>query len=454
MSVSSPLPQSPRRTVWRRLTAATRLRAPLYKGGIFPFRTGEAFAPAKEGATARVEMESAKNRPAARVGFLFNHEAVHQVAHCATIAYALSRDFPNIEVLLFVSSDEQRAELERIASLYPGERARIVDIDCGVFYKVADALFGKFAPIKKVAVLRANLKRFAKLDALVTPEKTSAMIKHRFGLKNLKMIYARHGAGDRSLSFNQDNAKFDFLLLPGEKFRKRLDEAGHLNGRRHKIVGYPKFDIVQDPLKPSVKKKFFDNGRKTVLYNPHFDSRLSSWYRFGDEVFEYFYQSKDYNLIFAPHIMLFERLMHVSLETGAVRFRNRIPYRYRTCPHMHIDVDSPALADMTYTMSADIYLGDVSSQVYEFIYEPRPCLFLNAHDAAWQNDPNYDLWNLGRVINTTADLGQALASAEADHVQNFEARQKSAFSYTFDINYTPSSVRAARAIVEYLNAPA
>lgn len=397
-------------------------------------------------------MEGVKTRPAARVGFLFNHEAVHQVAHCATIAYALSRDFPNIEVLLFVSSVEQRAELERIAQLYPGERTQIVDIDCGVLYKAADALFGKFAPIKKVAVLRANLKRFKKLDALVTPEKTSAMIKHRFGLKELKMIYARHGAGDRSLSFNEDNAKFDLLLLPGEKFRKRLDEAGHLADRQHKIVGYPKFDIVKDPLKPSVRKKFFDNGRKTVFYNPHFDSRLSSWYRFGDDILEYFYRSDEYNLIFAPHIMLFERLVHVSLETGSVKFRNRIPYRYRNCPHMLIDVDSPALADMSYTMSADIYLGDVSSQVYEFIYEPRPCVFLNAHDANWRNNPNYDLWNLGPVIDTPSGLSAALKSAVVNHACDFEERQKVAFSYTFDINYTPSSVRAARAIVEYLNA--
>ena len=37
-------------------------------------------------------------------------------------------------------------------------------------------------------------------------------------------------------------------------------------------------------------------------------------------------------------------------------------------------------------LSADVYLGDVSSQVYEFIYKPRPCLFLNSNEIEWTND--------------------------------------------------------------------
>ncbi len=47
---------------------------------------------------------------------------------------------------------------------------------------------------------------------------------------------------------------------------------------------------------------------------------------------------------------------------------------------------------MSYTTAADIYLGDVSSQVYEFLYEPRPCLFLNSHEFAWKSDPNFAHW--------------------------------------------------------------
>ena len=49
-----------------------------------------------------------------------------------------------------------------------------------------------------------------------------------------------------------------------------------------------------------------------------------------------------------------------------------------------VDLDSHRLNDMTYTNAADIYLGDVSSQVYEFSTQPRPCVFINAHGVAWQ----------------------------------------------------------------------
>ena len=39
---------------------------------------------------------------------------------------------------------------------------------------------------------------------------------------------------------------------------------------------------------------------------------------------------------------------------------------------------------MAYTQRADIYLGDVSSQVYEFLLNPRPCVFLNPRRFDWR----------------------------------------------------------------------
>ena len=54
---------------------------------------------------------------------------------------------------------------------------------------------------------------------------------------------------------------------------------------------------------------------------------------------------------------------------------------------------------MTYMLAADIYLGDVSSQVYEFLLEPRPCIFLNGHNVPWQDNPYYSHWTLGQVID-------------------------------------------------------
>lgn len=51
---------------------------------------------------------------------------------------------------------------------------------------------------------------------------------------------------------------------------------------------------------------------------------------------------------------------------------------------MIVDLDSPRLVEMTYTLTADIYLGDLSSQLYEFLIRPRPVAFINAHRVDWQ----------------------------------------------------------------------
>src|SRR3546814_16391226 len=86
-------------------------------------------------------------------------------------------------------------------------------------------------------------------------------------------------------------------------------------------------------------------------------------------VLDLFANSNRYNLIFAPHVRLFDP---PAAECYA-QFE-----RYRKLPHMHIDLGSERSIDMSYTGSADLYLGDVSSQVAEYLYRPRPCVFLNA----------------------------------------------------------------------------
>ena len=60
-----------------------------------------------------------------------------------------------------------------------------------------------------------------------------------------------------------------------------------------------------------------------------------------------------------------------------------------------IDLGSERSLDMTYSRAADIYAGDVSSQVYEFLDRPKPCVFLNAHGIEWRDNPNFPNWDLG-----------------------------------------------------------
>ena len=190
-------------------------------------------------------------------------------------------------------------------------------------------------------------------------------------------------------------------------------------GRYHTGT-YAKFDLVS--RLDARREKLFANDRPTVLYNPHFESELSSWPRDGFAVLDHFAQQSDWNLIFAPHIRLFDRHQPEVLA--------RLE-KYRAIKHLLIDTGSDASIDMSYTQGADVYLGDVSSQVAEFMVRPRPCLFINSHGAAWQNNPDYLFWELGPVIDSVAEIGLALADAVASHPQWIE-RQRDYFRATFD----------------------
>jgi hypothetical protein len=116
---------------------------------------------------------------------------------------------------------------------------------------------------------------------------------------------------------------------------------------------------------------------------------------------------------------------------------------------MLIDTGSAASLDMTYTDAADIYLGDASSQVYEFIRRPRPCFFLNPRGLAWQGDPDFAHWRAGTVLTSVDELDAALAETPL-LTPAMRARQEDIFRYSFDLQDRPSSERAAEAILDFM----
>jgi CDP-glycerol glycerophosphotransferase (TagB/SpsB family) len=166
----------------------------------------------------------------------------------------------------------------------------------------------------------------------------------------------------------------------------------------------------------------------------------------GRKVLYWFVENDEYQLIYAPHVMLFERSFALTIDKLRVDRPGRIGERYLRAPNIHIDLGSRASSNMTYTNRADIYLGDVSSQIYEFLLNPRPCVFLDAHETDWADDQNYAHWRSGPVIDDPARLGDALAEAMRDPGGRYAAAQKQLFDDTFDLTDTPSSLRAAEAV--------
>lgn len=346
----------------------------------------------------------------------------HQALHSLPIAAALSR---RGEHMVHVAAPA--ASLDRARALVEVLGGRDV-----VFHDLWPSTFLSGNPPKAV-MLAAAAPWLRDFGAIVAPERTSLMLK-RFGVERPRFIHCDHGAGDRAVGYEPRIKRFDGVLLAGAKQEARMLRAGLIEPGRYAIVGYPKFEAAQASRPPS--PALFAAQRPTVLYNPHFRAGLSSWPAFGLKVLESFAAQDRYNLIFAPHIRM-------AAERAPAL--NAVATRYAGAANIHIDLGGPRCCDMTYTEVADVYLGDVSSQVYEFIRRPRPCLFLNAQGVDRAGDENYAHWALGPVATSAdgilADVYRARASHDA-----YRQVQAAAFRETFDLAARPCSERAADAV--------
>lgn len=380
-----------------------------------------------------------------KICFLFNHDQTHQIAHSLPIALQMAKSSV-ADVTMAVTSILVEAEIRRLSGAgLAGMKIVRLQAKSTVSQMLVRA-FDSLVPARKLLVYRDNLDFFRQFDALIVSEKSSLILKSRYGLEDIKFIHTRHGAGDRAIGFNAQSAQFDLILVSGEKIRDRLVCDAGVPPEKIRITGYAKFDIIA----PEQKPLFPPSDRRTILYNPHPSPHLSSWFKFGANVLEQFYQSDRYNLIFAPHVMLFARPWTVTIDRLSIASAKKPPARYDDAPHMLMDLGSPACTDMTYTNAADLYLGDVSSQVYEFLNRPRPCLFLDANNTPWQGNPNYRHWTTGPVKTDANDIIGVVDAAFASQASYSDA-QRAVLEDSFSVTAEPASVRAAAAIIEYLD---
>lgn len=362
----------------------------------------------------------------------------HQVLHSLPIALTLAQRHPGVEV--HIAGSEQHLDFVReIAARRPGFASlELRRLHLAWPFRLLTRL--GISSFKKLT-LGANRYYFSSFDAVVVPERTSTRLRKLS--RQVRLIGTEHGAGDRDATFVPEMALYDFLLLPGEKQAQRLTELGYTRPGKYVTGVYAKLDWTSAADPP--RARLFANDRPTVLYNPHFDPAHSSWHRIGRELLERFHASERYNLIFAPHVRLFDPLR--STDYRAFR-------KYLNCDHMIIDLGSDRCVDMTYTHAANVYLGDVSSQVVEYLIRPRPCVFLNPRRISWQGDLHYRFWNLGPVIENLEDLGPALERAARFPPHVRELQEAYVRNSLGEITPGIAGARGADAIVAYLGAQA
>ncbi|RVT93897.1 glycosyl transferase [Sphingomonas crocodyli] len=238
-------------------------------------------------------------------------------------------------------------------------------------------------------------------DAIVTAERTSTRLRHLPG-RTPPMIHIPHGAGDRAVGFEDRLRLFDHIIVAGPKDRRRMIAEGLVRPDRCSISGYIKLAAVER-IAPPIDLGL-DPARPTILYNPHFSAALGSWDRMGRAVVDRIIADGRFNLILAPHVRLRKRIDRASIaEIEALAVPGRVL----------VDLGSARSCDMSYTRAADIYLGDVSSQIYEFLAKPRPCVFLDPARTAWRGNPDYAMWRYGAVAcdpdAAMAELGRSQA---------------------------------------------
>ncbi|MFV3075878.1 hypothetical protein [Niveispirillum fermenti] len=370
-----------------------------------------------------------------RVGFVYNSQN-HQILHSLPTALELSVLRPDWQVEILAPSRGHLDYIEQFLPLYPGARVTLTRL-C---QPLAVDIMRRFRPLPvppKVWSLLHNRTLLNGFDALVMTDKTSLWLR-RFGVHRPKLINTEHGAGDRDVTVDARVAKFDFNLIPSPKTAAWLLEAGYLRPGHYAVGAYAKFDIIR--RRQGSQLPLFANGRPTVLYNPHFEPELSSWPGVGMRLLDIMARQDRYNLVFAPHMRLFDppRPHHQAAFA-----------RYRGLEHIRIDPGSDASCDMTYTLGADLYLGDVSSQVYEFLWRPRPCLFLNTHDVAWRDNPRYRFWTLGAVLTGVEDIVARLDQAFATHAQ-WRSAQEAAFAANFDLSVPDPGRHNAGLLADWL----
>src|SRR5262245_513099 len=191
---------------------------------------------------------------------------LHQVMHSLPIAAELSLRHPNVEVHAAGASARHVEFVRHLLARYAPHAHVHVD-------RLRTPLIKRWRYRKKSRLLLSNWLYFRSFDAIVTPERTSLVLK-RFGLGRTRLIWTSHGAGDRAVGFAEDIKEFDYVVIAGAKLEHRLLAANLIRPGQYQTGVYAKFDWLR---RSAPTARMFDNDRPVVLYSPHFRTQLASW---------------------------------------------------------------------------------------------------------------------------------------------------------------------------------
>lgn len=365
-----------------------------------------------------------------KVAFLFLGEML-LVPHLWPIVDALARARPDVVIDLWVSTSVH----ERLIGGWLGDAHHNVRLRRAPGYlALGDLDPGTNPPLPpKLPMLARLVPRLIGTRVVVCAEQTSLWIP-RLLPTGTRYIFTVHGTGP--LNYNRDGRLRAAwrLLVPSA-----LHTPGHLahGVRPDRIVetGYAKASFHA----PTGSPRLFADDRPVILYTPHWQRYRSSWWDWGRDVVDMLVAQQRFNVILAPHQRLFERDPEArALLDAAAR-----------AGHVHVDSGSFAMVDGSYTRMADLYLGDTSSQIVEFLARPRPCVLLQSPNMAWRDANDEGYRDCGDVVSDPAAIWTAIEAASARHGR-YAAFQADFAAREMGDTSDAAPARAAAAIVEAL----
>ncbi|RST29548.1 hypothetical protein HMF7854_00900 [Sphingomonas ginkgonis] len=361
-----------------------------------------------------------------RVAFLFLGETL-LIPHLFPIVEALAGLDPGLPIDLWVATSVHEDLLTRWTAEF-----RSVRIRRAPGFRTVRASDGRNPPLPpKLPILLRLVPYLLRTPVAVCAEQTSLWIPRVLPWLPTRFVKTSHGVGSMSARDDRRRMAAFHTLVPSEQERRTYLDRG-MAPERIIATGYVKAAFRQR----TPAKALFADERPILLYTPHWQAHRSSWPAWGRAVVEQLGAQRDWNVILAPHQRLVETAPEVREVLAGVS----------GLPHVHVDLDSFAMVDGSYTAVADLYLGDTSSQLIEYLVRPRPALFLDPAGRDWRADPGYAMWAAGEVVTDLADLAPAIARAPERHAGFLAAQTRTAADAVGDT----SGAGAGRAAEEIL----
>ena len=355
-----------------------------------------------------------------RIYFCYN-QSIHHIYHSLFVAIELSNIQDTYEVVVLSTSREAsdiiQGELKTIPNrinfqpvYHPG-------------YSRKDFYLGWFAFFCRLRMQR---------PAAVIVTDYYDNIFRQLGIKTF-WVYLPHGLLNREFGSDPHIRDYDLAIVPGARdmqgFTKRLGPLP-----KAVIAGYSKLDYLHyHQLQPPA---LFREKKPVILYNPHFEPLLSSFFDQGKQLMEALAATGKYNLIFMPHPDL-------------ARKHYREVQALKGLPNTVV-IDRPRI-NLDYLAAADVYITDVSSSVFEWLYFDKPALFFNTKNIDWHNNPFYGSWVLGQVARTIPEMLAAVEDALSPN-DNFRGIRKQVLQECFANREKPVSRMIAELIIARMKA--